>query len=644
MREIKIKSMHLVNFKGIRDLEINFNDQTTVAGRNGLGKTTIFDAFYWLLFDKNSDDRKAFNIKTLDESGVAIPRIPHEVSAILSVDGRELQLSKSYKEKWVKQRGSATEEFKGHDTVCLWNDVPLKNSEFCIRIESEICTEQVFKMLTSPSYFTSLKMDAQRAMLFRMAGDVTYEQIAEGNPDFAQLLADMSGKTTEDFKKEIANKKRKIKEEVDALPARIDERRRGAVDLGDEAEKQAELAEKQAELEEIDHQLSDVFALAKANEEEALKGAKAVFDLKCKADKRKRDIETEINRAYYEAVKANDEAQAEMSATVAKLEGIRARKQQTEDFIAKLEDRAVKLRGEWNAEDAKQIEFNETDFVCPVCHRPFDVAGIETKKAEMIRNFNEEKVKVLTNINTIGKQNKAQIEAKKEEVARMSGDISECECKIETLKAKIVDVSRPDVERVIAEDKELAQIEEQIRTAQSEAKPQTTCDNSAMIERKKEITAQVDALKRQLLMFDQRRENEARIAELEKMLTQQNQALADLEATEYDLQLFSKARVERLEERVNSLFTKVKFKMFNRQINGGETETCEPMVDGVPFADLNNAGKINCGLDIINAIIKAEGISAPIFVDNAEAVNRLFPVPAQTVRLVVSEDEKLTIK
>ena len=121
MKKVIIKSMKLTNFKGLRDFTIEFNDSmTSVLGKNGSGKTTIFDAFTWLLFGKDSEDRKSFNIKTLDAQGVAIHRIPHEVSAILTVDDdegidEEISLCRRYSEKWQKKRGSATEEFKGHE-------------------------------------------------------------------------------------------------------------------------------------------------------------------------------------------------------------------------------------------------------------------------------------------------------------------------------------------------------------------------------------------------------------------------------------------------------------------------------------------------------------------------------------------------
>ena len=112
MKTVLIKELHLLNFKGVRELHLTFNDnQTSINGKNGSGKTTIFDAFTWLLFGKDSEDRKNFDIKTLDSDGNAIPRIPHEVTATLQVNGENITLCRKLSEKWTKKRGQATEEF-----------------------------------------------------------------------------------------------------------------------------------------------------------------------------------------------------------------------------------------------------------------------------------------------------------------------------------------------------------------------------------------------------------------------------------------------------------------------------------------------------------------------------------------------------
>lgn len=132
----------------------------------------------------------------------------------------------------------------------------------------------------------------------------------------------------------------------------------------------------------------------------------------------------------------------------------------------------------------------------------------------------------------------------------------------------------------------------------------------------------------------------AEIAAREKELAQQQ---ADLEKQEFTIDELNKARMDEVERRVNDKFQNVRFRMFEPQLNGGETPTCIAMVDGVKYADLNTAGKINAGLDIINTLCLFHGISAPVFIDNAESVNQLFPVASQLIKLVVTTDKQLTI-
>ena len=151
MKQVIIKKLSLLNFKGIRELEINFNESvTSISGRNGSGKTTVFDAFTWLMFGKDSEDRKAFNIKTLDASGKAIEKIPHEVTAIIEVNGETVTLCRRFKEKWVRKRGTATEEFTGHEEERLYNDVPMSVKDWTEKINA-ICTEETFKFITNPN-------------------------------------------------------------------------------------------------------------------------------------------------------------------------------------------------------------------------------------------------------------------------------------------------------------------------------------------------------------------------------------------------------------------------------------------------------------------------------------------------------------
>ena len=184
MKRIIIKSMHLTNFKGVRDLSIDFNDTVTnIYGRNGAGKTTVFDAFMWLLFGKDSQDRKAFELRTLDTDGNIIAQLPHEVSAVLEVNGQEIRLMRRFTEKWVKRAGKVEKEFDGNKEERFFKDVPCSKSEYEEKI-ADLCREDIFKFITSPTYFCAQKPDEQKKMLHRMAGNITDAEVAGNNEDF----------------------------------------------------------------------------------------------------------------------------------------------------------------------------------------------------------------------------------------------------------------------------------------------------------------------------------------------------------------------------------------------------------------------------------------------------------------------------
>src|SRR3972149_3066745 len=139
MKKVTIKKLTLINFKGIKSLSIDFKPEgLSVFGDNETGKTTLIDSFLWNLFGKDSTDRKDFNVKTLDKNNQAIPKIDHEVTCILDIDGTILTLKRCLKEIWRKKRGSEETEFSGHETLFWADDVPLQAGEYTAKISSII--------------------------------------------------------------------------------------------------------------------------------------------------------------------------------------------------------------------------------------------------------------------------------------------------------------------------------------------------------------------------------------------------------------------------------------------------------------------------------------------------------------------------
>lgn len=656
MKKIIIKKLHLLNFKGMRDFTIEFNDDiTTVSGGNGLGKTTIFDAFTWLLFGKDSQDRKAFDIKTYDTDGKTIERIPHEVSGLLVVDDEEINLCRKFNEKWTKRRGTSEEVFTGNEEERLYNDVPMSLKDWNEKINA-ICPEQVFKFITNPWYFSAQKTDIQRAMLFRMAGDVSDADIAKGNKDFETLLAGITGKTMDEYKREISAKKRRLKSDIEAIPERIDERKRDVsaleVDiLGrkiDFAALEKELEIKQNELAEVEAQITDVVKAYNAKQDARMAKGRELAEVRSAMFDRETEIKMEVQRA----AKADYEAQLELKAQVEQLNMKKARleatiKSDTEEIDA-CKRKRERLISEWQEINAETLSFNENDFVCPTCHRRFEIDEVEAKQTEITERFNQRKAERIEDNNRRGKANKEQMDACNE-------DIAKCNSEIDTINAKIAEYKEnplftkeiivPDANPIIEADKKYKALLAKAKALQADIDNDTDKpDTEALEAQKHTIASNMDNLKASITNKAQIERNNARIAELEYELRTQSEELARLEGIEFTMQQFAKARVEAIEDKINDMFTITKFKMFDTQINGGEVETCEAVADGIPYSTQNNAMRFNMGIDIINAICKSEGITAPIFADNSESVNDIIPTASQLIRLVVTKDKELIIK
>lgn len=639
MKSIVIRQLTLLNFKGIRNLTVDFDEsETNIFGYNGTGKTTIFDAFTWLLFGKDSKDRKDFNIKTLDANNQPIERIPHEVTACIDVNGEKINLKKCYNEVWTKKRGSAVETFNGHSVECFYNDVPCSVTEYAKKI-AELCDEQVFKLITNPLYFTAQKKDYQRTMLFRLAGDVTNDDVLARYPEFADLVAMLSGKTLEELKREVHSKKRKIKDGIDNIPARIDERKRDMPETQDWGKLESEIADLERQLAEIEGQISDrsksYNELTKQKQEIARQLSKVKSDITA----REYDLKDKLLAEYNQGKRENENAVQRM----ATLNNDRRYKtislQRAEKELADYQAERTTLLEEWRNIKSETLIIDDDTFYCPTCKRPLDESDIEAKKEQMSAEFHATISLKLERNKAKGMEVKAAIEAKEAEIASIKNAIFNIDNEIAQItasKAYSTVPAMPDIAPAINADRTIIELRNKASELHNQLDKEVELpETSDLTDRKLIIEDSIRANKIWLADRERIAANNKRIAELEKEYTESQAQLAELEGVEYNIQQFSKARIEQVESRINGMFNLVRFKMFEQQINGGEIETCEATVNGVPFSDLNDAMKINAGLDIINAISRANGIVAPIFIDNRESVCEIVSGLAQIVNLIV---------
>lgn len=661
MKEILIKELSFLNFKGLRDVTVTFDGkQTTISGENGAGKSTIFDGFTWLLFGKNHKDKEQFGIKTYDSNNNVIPKIPHEVSATLLVGGEEIKLRRRYLEKWVKKRGSAIEEFKGHEQERFYNEVPCSEDEWSAKI-ADICPERIFKFVTSPTFFISQPKNIQRELLFSIAGNISDAEVAGGNAEFTQLLADTVNKTMDEYKREVRAKIARIKDSIKGIPSAIEERRRDIVANEDWEALNAELDDKNIALINIEQQMLDASKAQQAADEQRTELLKQINAVNEAISQRSYEI-VDIVFAEHRQQKAERDAlidkAIELRRSIAQFQREKKEAQTVYDAANQQRDKLVAdyyaFHNMTAAIEAEQMQMAEENFICPTCKRQYDIEDVERIQLQLQQNFLDNKKKRLSEVAKMisdnelkGKEAAAKRNAAKERMVKLDNQIVESQnrlAEIEHQPLYIAEPKAPDSTPIIAADsklKELKAKKEELTEIYNNVA--TSIDTSSLQDGRIILTAAIDELKQRLMRKEVNERNLSRIAELESQYRTLSDEIAQLEGIEFTIQEFSKAKTRAIANKINSLFKSVKFKLFETQVNGAEIETCEALVNGVPISDVNDAGIINAGIDIINTISRHMGVCAPIFCDNAESVNKLADTDSQIIKLVVTTTPGLTI-
>jgi len=642
---IQLKRLSLTNFKGIKNLTVEFGKETNVSGANATGKTTINDAFRWLLFGKDSDDRTDFNIKTLNPDNSPIHNLDHEVEGELEADGVTVILKRTFREKWEKPRGTSEMVMRGHETVYTFNGVPMTMKEYQYKIDA-ICPEANFKLLTDPLFFPKLPWAKQREMLFNIAGTLTDDEIASMKPEFATLMEHIrkNNITLIEYKKQLAAKRLKIKEELESIPARIDEATRSMPVAEDWSAISLEIEQLEGAVLAIEQSITDK---AKAMELEFSEFQKVQNHKNAKITRRNAiefDIKTQIAKIANDAKLRMSAFNTDITSKNNELIKISKTNQELNNEIIILNSKLDTLREEWKTINASDIEITDDQTSCPTCKRYFVGDDMDKILHDLKGNFLENKAKKLT-------ENVSKGKAISERIKNLKETIGQNLAEAEVFSADILTITEmrdeptaelPTLEKLLSENEEYIRLGKEIEEIKV-TEQTTVVDTKEQDEIKASYRKDIDALKARLSNQTAITKAKSRIKELEDQQKTLSQEQAYYEKTEFTIQSFDKARIEAVEDRINGMFKVVRFKMFDQQLNGGENPTCVCTVNGVPFPDLNNAMKICAGLDIISTLSNAYNVIAPIIIDNRESVNEIPQMDQQIINLIVTKDKSLKV-
>ena len=675
--KLKIRSLHMENFKGIKSLDVKFSNKTSIKGQNAAGKTTIFDAFTWLLFNKNSAGEEKFNVRPLDKDGNRIDNVEIKVVAVLDVDGKEVELSKVQKQNWVKKRGTDTVALQGNVNSFEIDGYPKSEADFKDYVSGLAQSEEMFKMLTNPQYFSSLKWKDQRDILMRLATDVSDVELAQTDAKYVPLLGELEkAPSTDDIRAKFSKALSGWKKKQAEIPVRIDEAEKSKVDV-DVAEQELAKADLTRRIAECDKKIENAgSALGDLRSKEM----QLQFDMSGMEQTMNRELSNK--RSIMNAELRDCKNELEHFAVTISLKEKQI--SDNEKTITDTDAERKKLGEQYNSEKAKAFDetpylfdeskwiFDESTTVCSLCGQKLPADKIEqlktdfeerkTKaKADAKRKLNDSKSDFITQKESNLEEIKAYGFAKKNLIEELTKKNADLQMEIDSLKKQEQGTFTNKEELC----KLLSEIPEEANYSQNEEYVKLKAEHDeilAKIEKlesdgadsvvdelkaeKSDLQAQLNEVNAIIAKVSMNVEIDERIAELQAEQKEIGQKVADQEQMLYLLEEFIRFKLDKISYSINSHFKTVNFKLFEMQLNGGMKDCCECTVNGVPYSTLNSGHRIVAGLDIIRSLSELYGVSVPIFVDNAESLNE-FNVPdmdAQLILLSVSEDKQLKVE
>jgi len=637
MTEIKLISLCLENFKNHRHLRLDFNGRNAViSGDNATGKTSVYDGLMWLLFNKDSagNGDKNFEVKPLDSDGNVLDHNAlTSVEAVFSVNGENLTLLRTFREKWETRRGSSEAVFTGNTSEYTIDGVPVKSNAFKDKV-NELVSEDTFRLLTNTTYFANdISWQERRAVLFKVAGVMDDSTILATNEKFTPLVESMGKLNLEDYKKKLLAEKRKFVGAKTEIPARISECQKTIEDV-----KELDFAGAKAAVEALNAQKDGVSAQLAGLDNQ---GGAEQKSLEIRGVQMELDALERENRLFREQQITGSVDVHSLNMRLTSLGIQMERKKKSVDseqtYIADLVQRIENARSRWFAVNGEI--FNDGN--CPTCG--------QTLPAEQLRKamerFEADKQQRLTEIEKTAnsyKEAKAQAEDRlantQSEALQMESESESIRNQIsaaEAAKVEPVDMTDYSVRKEALQSKldklneDLCQIHQDTDSVRMKLRQEMSVLNEKISHHNAVIS------KESLLDYSRQR-----VEQLRQDAKNAAECLESIEKMLYLIDEYSRYKTKFVEDSINGLFRIARFRLFREQANGGIEDRCDVVYDGIPYISVNNGMKINLGIDIINTLSAAYGVRVPLFVDNAESVTNLEKCGSQIIRLVVSENDK----
>lgn len=651
MRTIQLERMALRNFKGVQSADYAFGQVTNITGANGTGKSTIFEAYLWCLFDKDHAGNKP-KVQPLDTSNEVIHNLTTSVELTLTIDGNPMKVERRLKETWSK-----TGECTGTKSEYLVNEVPMTQTQFQAKM-GEILDLNKWFIISSIGIIPGMDQKTCRAALQEIAPEIDEKAIAAKYQAVAIAMA--KGITVDELASLTKSEKAKAQKELDTIPAQLDAQDRLRVE-DDFTAVGKRINEIHAEIRKLTAEIDEAKRVELTPEEIA------------KAEQRRKEmnevsekmavLEVQTNKSHDDCFYGYDNEFTAINRDTAKAQAdIHAWQKQLEicnERIAQLNTEVDAARKRWMEVNATTYQGTTIDEVCPTCGQRLPEEKIEEIAKLTESHWTSTKDAQLAQINHQGKMLKAEIESLTARVEDLQANIDKTNAMMDEFKARMEELNEkrskvPSVLDMLNENAEYAELQQRYCAIVEEIHAEE--ENNEKTE--EAIAAKVEPLKAKMeSLMAERSDLEKRMAqkatnerideERKRLLANQTalqQAMAEYEQAEADIAGFKKEKITAVENGVSSLFRMVHWKMYEANVtNSGEKEICQAIIDGVPYEQQNTATQVNACIDIATAFGQAYGVSAPLFIDNAERVTDLLETYRQMIKLTVVPGAKLAI-
>lgn len=649
---LSIEQIKIQNFKGIRELTVDFGEVTKIGGMNGTGKTTIPDAFSWVLWNKDSKGNAPgtydFHEKPLDADGNEIHNLDTTVELICRLDGQPFNLRRTQRENWVKKRGGAEAVYQGNVSTYWINDVETKLTDFKARI-SQVASEEVFRLIGSLSAFNMMDWKKRREQLIALS-DVDVDAQLLQREEYRALADECAerGVGVEDLRKILADQRKRTNAELQMFPVRIDEARKALPVFAPREISDAEyiLNDTLADIKRIDGYIAEAKAEAGqsgyrsrilALETEAISLQRTVADAhRAKVAK----LEQERSGAADAYRRASDA-----------LSDVNRRLEIDRKQLEKTEEARAALRKDYTAEYERKFEPTTGDGVCPTCKQSLPESMIQAAIDEAQRAYEKARKTLLADIKQRGLDKAAEVTRLTDAIARNEADAAALKKQVDAAMAER-DSAYDKLKAVPSEpdystEPRIDELKKQIEALKAEQATSPDEKVRALEERRTELSATVERKRAILARRDAGKETEKRIAELEQQQKTAAARVGEIEQLIAQVERFVQDRCNALEDSINAKFPTIRWKLFEVQINGGIADVCQayiPCESGlVSYGSANTASQVRADLEIVDTLSRHYGVALPMFVDNAERCNTLPKLHTQAITLYVTTDPELEV-